>query len=66
MENIKSIVNAPGYDFLRTNRHLGNNLLFVCFGGSHAYGTNNAYSDVDIRGCAVNHMEQVIFMVIRG
>lgn len=57
------------YDFLRNNEHLGNNIILLTVGGSHAYGTETANSDLDIRGCAINdkrsiltnqHFEQVV------
>lgn len=28
------------YDFLRTNKNLGKNIILVGLGGSYAYGTN--------------------------
>lgn len=63
----KAILQREEYDFLRTNKHLGDNILFLTIGGSHAYGTNVEGSDVDIRGAAgspeilgVNRFEQVI------
>ena len=42
------------YSFLRTNEHLGKNLILLGLGGSHAYGTNVETSDLDVRGCALN------------
>ena len=48
------------YDFLRDNPHLGVNLLFITLGGSHAYGTNVAGSDLDIRGCAFNTKDELL------
>ena len=69
MKNAKlnAIVQSQEYDFLRTNKHLGKNILFLTLGGSHAYGTNTTNSDVDVRGVVgspdilgFNHFEQVI------
>lgn len=64
---LKAIVQCEEYDFLRTNKHLGSNILFLTLGGSHAYGTNVEGSDIDIRGVAgspeilgFNHFEQAI------
>ena len=54
MKSISETIKAPEYDFLQTHRHLKNNLMFLVFGGSHAYGTSTPESDVDIRGCAFN------------
>ncbi len=50
--DIREVVAKPEYDFLRTNPRLGNNIMFLTFGGSHSYGTNIEGSDIDVRGCA--------------
>ena len=60
VNNIKSILQTPDYDFLRTNEHLGSNIILLTLGGSHAYGTNIETSDVDIRGCALNAKEEIL------
>lgn len=64
---LKAIVQREEYDFLRTNKHLGSNILFLTLSGSHAYGTNVEGSDIDIRGVAgspeilgFNRFEQAI------
>lgn len=64
---LKAILQREEYNFLRTNKHLGSNILFLTLGGSHAYGTNVEGSDIDIRGVAgspeilgFNHFEQAI------
>lgn len=44
----------PEYNFLREDEHLKGRIIFLTLGGSHAYGTNVATSDVDIRCCALN------------
>lgn len=63
----QTLLQGQDYDFLRTNKHLGKNILFLTLGGSNAYGTNTTNSDVDVRGVAgspdilgFNHFEQVI------
>lgn len=48
------------YEFLTKNEHLGKNIIMLCFGGSHAYGTNIETSDVDIRGIAIERPEEII------
>ena len=48
-EELQRIIDSEPYDFLRTDPHLGKHLMFLTIGGSHAYGTNVAGSDVDIR-----------------
>ena len=50
-EELQRIIDSEPYDFLRTDPHLGKHLMFLTIGGSHAYGTNVAGSDVDIREC---------------
>lgn len=50
MNNFKSLINTNAYDFLRTNERLGKRIILLGLGGSHAYGTNNEHSDIDIRG----------------
>lgn len=64
---LKTILQREEYDFLCTNKHLGDNILFLTVGGSRAYGTNVEGSDVDIRGATgspeifgFNRFEQVI------
>ena len=60
LEQIKELLKTEEYDFLRTNEHLGNNIILLGMGGSHAYGTNNENSDVDIRGIAHNSKSEIL------
>ena len=60
IEQIKQLVDGPDYDFLRTNPHLKDRIMFLTLGGSYAYGTNVETSDVDIRGCAMNNTSEII------
>lgn len=60
ISEIKNMLNSSQYDFLRTNEHLGKNIILLTFGGSYAYGTNTDTSDVDIRGCALNSKEEIL------
>lgn len=57
---IKLAVQAPEYDFLRTNENLGNNIILLGLGGSHAYGTENENSDLDVRGVATNSKRNIL------
>ena len=57
---IKEKVKSQEYDFLRTNEHLGNNIILLGMGGSHAYGTDNENSDVDIRGISRNRKHEIL------
>lgn len=60
MEQIKTLVGSADYSFLRDNPHLGDRIIFLTLGGSHAYGTNVETSDVDIRGCALNSKSDLL------
>lgn len=60
IEQIKAMVAGEQYDFLRTNPHLGDRIIFLTLGGSYAYGTNVETSDVDVRGCAVNSPSDIL------
>lgn len=42
------------YRFIHDNPILGENVILLTFGGSHAYGTNVEESDIDIRGITFN------------
>lgn len=60
INEIKTLIQAPEYDFLRTNEHLGSNIILLTLGGSYAYGTNVEGSDVDVRGCALNAKDEIL------
>ena len=60
VEQIKTMIEGSEYDFLRTNPHLCDKIIFLTLGGSHAYGTNIETSDVDVRGCALNSPSDVL------
>ncbi len=62
IEQIKGMVAGQEYDFLRTNEHLGNRIIFLTLGGSYSYGTNVDTSDVDVRGCALNSQSDLLGM----
>ena len=59
-EIIKEKLKSKEYDFLRTNPHLGDNIILLGLGGSYAYGTNNENSDIDIRGIYLNSSEEIL------
>ena len=60
VNEIKTVLKTPEYEFLKTNPRLGNNIILLGLGGSHAYGTNVEGSDVDIRGVALNSKEDIL------
>ena len=60
LEEIKQKVNSEEYSFLRENEHLGKNIILLGLGGSHAYGTNNENSDLDVRGVALNSKKDIL------
>lgn len=60
IEAIKARLQEPAYDFIRTDAHLGGNILFLTLGGSFAYGTNVEDSDLDLRGCVRCTREELL------
>ena len=59
IDEIKAKVQSEEYDFLR-EKPLGDNIIILGLGGSHAYGTNNENSDLDIRGVATHSAEDIL------
>ncbi|MGL5677869.1 MAG: DNA polymerase beta superfamily protein [Cellulosilyticaceae bacterium] len=57
---IGQVIQRPEYAFLKANEHLGDNIVFLALGGSYAYGTNVATSDIDIRGCTLPRKQELI------
>lgn len=57
---LNDLLSNTEYNFLRENKHLGDNIILLGLGGSHAYGTNIETSDLDIRGCALNTKEEIL------
>lgn len=60
MEQIRQTVKGEEYNFLRTHPNLGKNVILLGLGGSHAYGTSNEGSDLDIRGIAHNSKTEIL------
>lgn len=60
MTDFTELLKLPEYNFLRSDQHLGKNIILLGLGGSHAYGTNVESSDVDIRGIALNTKEEIL------
>ena len=61
LKQIKDTVASDRYSFLKENEHLGNRIILLGLGGSHAYGTNVENSDLDIRGCALRDSYESAF-----
>lgn len=63
MEEIRKKIESSEYDFLRNDPRLqNNNIIILTVGGSHAYGTSNEKSDLDIRGIYYNTPEDILLM----
>lgn len=60
LEQIKETLKLNKYDFLRTDPHLGENIILLTLGGSHAYGMDKPSSDLDIRGLALNPKSDIL------
>lgn len=58
--DFKTLLHSPTYDFLRTDPHLGNRIILLGLGGSHAYGTSNPNSDIDFRGITLNQPSDLL------
>lgn len=60
-EITRMVMIDPAYDFLTNEPVLRNrDTLFLCLGGSYAYGTNVETSDVDVRGAVMNTEEELL------
>lgn len=60
IDEIKEYLERPEYEFLKTNPRLGDKIIVLGLGGSHAYGTNVEGSDVDVRGITLNSKEEIL------
>lgn len=60
LSEIKKEMQTSAYSFLKTNEHLGQNIILLGLGGSHAYGLNTKDSDLDIRGVALNNKYDIL------
>jgi predicted nucleotidyltransferase len=56
----REIYSRPEFDFLYKNEHLGENIIYLALGGSHAYGTNVEGSDLDVRGICLERPNELI------
>lgn len=60
MTDFIALMNTSQYDFLRTDPRLGDRIMLLGLGGSHAYGTSREGSDVDFRGVALNRPSDIL------
>lgn len=60
LDQIKEALQGPDYDFLRNDGRLGESMVILTLGGSHAYGTSKETSDLDIRGCALSSKREIL------
>lgn len=60
IEQIKEKLKISEYDFLREDKNLGDNIILLTLGGSHAYGMNKEGSDLDVRGIALNSKKDIL------
>lgn len=58
--SIGTLLKSQEYNFLQENKNLGTNIILLGLGGSHAYGTNNENSDIDIRGIATRTKREIL------
>lgn len=62
LQQIKQKLMNEEYNFLKDQKSLGNNIILLTVGGSHAYGTDVETSDLDIRGVALNSKKEILTM----
>lgn len=60
LKQIKETVKRQEYNFLKENKHLGNNIILLTLSGSHAYGMDKEDSDIDLRGVSLNSKEEIL------
>ena len=58
----KHLIQGKAYDFLRTSPRLGSRIMLLGLGGSHAYGTSQDTSDIDLRGVTLQLPSDLIGM----
>ena len=62
MVDFQDLKQTEEYDFLRNNSRLGDRIMLLGLGGSHAYGTCQEGSDIDLRGVTLQQPSDLIGM----
>lgn len=69
IKEMRDRLKSKEYDFIRTDKRLGTNIVLLTTGGSYAYGTNietkDHVSDFDVRGIYLNSREEILTMNCR-
>lgn len=60
IKDIRKTLHTEPYNFLKENKHLGDNVALLTVGGSHAYGMSTKDSDIDIRGISLNSKSDIL------
>lgn len=60
MNDLEKLLQKDEYQAFLKKRGIQDRLVFMTYGGSHAYGTNVEGSDIDVRGCALNTSEEIL------
>jgi Predicted nucleotidyltransferase len=58
--DFNALLQQPEYEFIRSHERLGERIMLLGLGGSYAYGTNNEYSDIDLRGVTLQSPSDLI------
>lgn len=56
----ESELKKDDYAFIFKEPRIGENLMFLCIGGSYSYGLQNENSDIDFRGVTFNTMDDLL------
>jgi uncharacterized protein len=59
MKITSEFLNNKEYEFLNSNKNLGDNIIYLTLSGSVGYGTNVGHSDVDLRGVTMERKESL-------
>ena len=54
-DEVRYKLQTSEYDFLRKSKELGDNVILLVIAGSYAYGLEDKYSDLDLRGIAIEN-----------